>query len=149
CSAPNLTLYGNTFLSNFAGGGGGFTATGTRTLAIINNLVARNFTTGGVASNGAGIYCSTTSTTSNLFIVNNTIFANQSQSSGGGLACVVSGTTEQLNVFNNIIWGNSATGNGADVWLAGTGLRKTFLYNDVHDMYGVWDIAANLLDLDP
>ncbi len=61
----------------------------------------------------------------------------------------MNGGTEVLNVYNNIIWGNSASGNGADVWLAGTGSKKTFLYNDVHGMYGVWDIAANILDVAP
>jgi hypothetical protein len=34
------------------------------------------------------------------------------------------------------------------IW-AGTGSRKTFRYNDVHSMYGVWDIADNLLDVAP
>jgi hypothetical protein len=62
-----------------------------------------------------------------LTLVNNTISGNSTTGNGGGLSVSVGGTVEILNVYNNIIWGNSASGNGADVYLAGTGSKKTFL----------------------
>jgi len=82
-------------------------------------------------------------------MVNNTISDNSAIGNGGGLAVSISGTSEILNVFNNIIWGNSASGNGSDVYLAGTGSKKSFINNDVDGMYGVWDITANLIDAAP
>ena len=82
-------------------------------------------------------------------MINNTVSDNATTGNGGGLSIAVSGTVEILNVYNNIIWGNSASGNGSDVYLAGTGSKKTFLNNDVDSMYGVWDIAANLQDVAP
>jgi hypothetical protein len=84
-----------------------------------------------------------------LDMINNTITANLAAGNGGGTVFQVNGLTEVLNVFNNIIWGNSATGSGADVYLAGTGQRKEFQFNNSHGMYGVWDIALNNLDLAP
>jgi hypothetical protein len=61
----------------------------------------------------------------------------------------VAGGVELLNVYNNIIWGNLGTINGGDVWLSGTGKKKLFEFNDVDNMYGVWDIATNNIDLSP
>ncbi len=74
-------------------------------------------------------------------MVNNTI----TDCGDYGMVCSISGTVEILNVWNNIIWGNG----GADVYLAGTGSKKTFYNNNVHSMYGVWDITGNLLDVAP
>jgi hypothetical protein len=82
-------------------------------------------------------------------MINNTVTANTSADSGGGVAYEVTGTAELLNVYNNIIWGNFATVNGGDVYLAGTGQRKLFNFNDVDSMYGVWDVATNNIDLAP
>ena len=136
-----LTLIGNTFKQNSSDGqGGGVYAVGP-VLVLQDNLLANNS-----SSQGGGAWVNTSL---NLFMINNTVFGNQSTGTGGGAAFEVDGTVELLNVYNNIIWGNSAAGNGVDVWLAGTGQQKLFLYNDVHDMYGVWDIAQNLVDAEP
>ncbi len=134
-SSGSATISANVFKQN---SGGGLSVTAP-TITLIDNLVSKN-------TSGSGIYVSPSST---LTMINNTVTDNATTGNGGGLACSVSGVTEVLSVYNNIIWGNSASGNGADVWLAGTGSKKTFLYNDVHGMYGVWDIAANLLDVAP
>ena len=135
----------NLFRQNSARlGGGGIYGLGS-SMTIIDNLVTRNSQTGS-GYQGAGIYVKPSSS---LTMVNNTVTDNTAVGSGGGLACQVDGVTEVLNVYNNIIWGNSAAGNGPDVWLAGTGSKKTFRFNDVHGMYGVWDTAANLLDVAP
>ena len=83
-----------------------------------------------------------------LELVNNTVTGN-SAGNGGGVAIAITGVTELLYAYNNILWGNTASGNGADVWLVGTGSRKEFFNNDVHGMYGVWDIAQNGLDIAP
>jgi hypothetical protein len=98
------------------------------------------------STNGAGIWVNVSS---NLFLINNTITANNSAGTGGGVVFQVSGVVELLNVFNNIIWGNTATGSGGDVYLTGTGQRKVFEFNDVDSMYGVWDIAVNNMDVSP
>jgi hypothetical protein len=82
-------------------------------------------------------------------MINNTVFGNSASASGGGVAFQVTGTVELLNVYNNIIWGNRTDGNGGDVWLAGTGQRKVFEFNDVDSMFGVWDIARNNINLSP
>jgi hypothetical protein len=134
-NASTVTVSANIFKQNF---GGGFTVSAT-TVNLLGNLVAKN-------TQGGGIYVNPFSM---LTMINNTVSDNASGGNGGGLACSIGGTSEVLDVYNNIIWGNSAAGNGADVWLAGTGSRKTFRYNAVHGMYGVWDIADNLLDVAP
>ena len=145
CIARNLILSGNMFRQNVSGYAGGFVASGN-SVVLVNNLVARNAATRPDPYGGGGI---SVSASSNLFMINNTIFGNTSGGRGGGVVFYVGGTTEMLDVYNNIIWGNSAASDGADVWLAGTGQRKTFRFNNVHGMYGVWDIAENLLDVDP
>jgi hypothetical protein len=146
CSAYlALTIFGNTFTRNTAFGmGGGVYAAGLA-INIADNLVVNNNS----LSNGGGIGMNTSS---NLFLINNTITANTSAGTGGGVAFQVNGLVELLNVFNNIIFGNTASGNGADVWLAGTGQQKLFEFNDVDDvnsMYGIWDLTANNIYLSP
>ncbi len=136
----------NIFQKNTAitGGGGGLYVAGPA-LTLQDNLVANN-SQGSATSQGGGIWVNATS---NLFMINNTIFGNTAAGSGGGAAFQVNGTVELLNVYNNIIWGNAADGNGGDVWLAGTGQKKVFEFNDVDSLYGVWDIALNNIDLSP
>jgi predicted outer membrane repeat protein len=134
----NATISSNVFRQNSASAGGAIYAD-CSSANIIGNLVTKSLSGGGVHVVPRSL----------LILVNNTITDNSTAGNGGGLACQISGTSEVLDVYNNIIWGNSAGGNGADVWLAGTGSRKTFRYNDVHGMYGVWDIADNLLDVAP
>jgi hypothetical protein len=145
CCGGTATIISNTFTGNWAGSGGGGLYVAGPSLTLQDNLLVNNSETS-PSSQGGGLWVDATS---NLFMINNTIFGNTAAGSGGGAAFEVTGTVELLNVYNNIIWGNSASGNGADVWLAGTGQQKVFLYNDVNDMYGVWDIAQNLLNVDP
>jgi Right handed beta helix region len=149
CFASNLTLFGNTFAQDIAGAGGGLSAGANGTLWLLDNKVARNLATAN-SGGGGGIYLFLSS--SNLFMINNTVFGNTAVGNGGGIYCAVSGTTEILNAYNNIIWGNSVSSSGshgADVLLSGAGQKTTFLYNDVHDMYGLWQYTGNLLDVDP
>ena len=134
-STGSSTISANSFKQN---SGGGISASGA-TIFITDNLVAKN-------TAGSAISASPTVL---LNMVNNTVTDNTTTGNGGGLSVSVSGTSEILNVYNNIIWGNSASGNGADVWLAGTGSKKSFINNDVDGMYGVWDITANLIDAAP
>jgi predicted outer membrane repeat protein len=144
-SGGTMTLSGNIFQQNSAAlSGGGIYALG-QSINLLDNLVVNN-SQGSSSSQGGGIWVDATS---NLFMINNTVTGNTSAGSGGGAAYVVTGTVELLNVYNNIIWGNSASGNGGDVYLAGTGQKKVFDFNDVDSMYGVWDIAATNIDLSP
>jgi len=144
-SAGQPVISANFVIQNLAANSGGGIFASASIVQLTDNLVVNNSQTGS-SYQGGGIYVNPTA---NLTMINNTVTGNTTTGSGGGLAVSVSGTVEILNVYNNIIWGNSASGNGSDVWLAGTGSKKTFLYNDVDSMYGVWDIAANLLDVAP
>ena len=143
CGAATLTA--NTFKQNTASQNGGAIYASGATITMSDNLVVKNSQSGS-AYTGGGIWVNASAT---LNMVNNTITANTAAGGGGGVALQVSGVVEILNVFNNIIWGNTATGSGVDVYLAGTGQKKQFLFNDAHGMYGVWDIAVNNLDVDP
>jgi hypothetical protein len=142
------TVLGNSFQYNTASqGGGGLYVDGSQ-VTLLNNLIARNQQSG-ANYGGGGLWVRASST---LDMLNNTICANTNAGTGGvggGVAFTVAGVTEILQVHNNIIWDNKAAGNGVDVYLAGTGSRKVFQYNDTHDMYGVWDLATLNLDVDP
>jgi hypothetical protein len=151
---PSLTASGNTFIGNIIAGpvpeygsegfGAGLYVSGT-TINLLDNLVVSN-TSSASLSEGSGIWVDAYSV---LNMVNNTVTGNTSAGDGGGVAYVVTGTVELLNVYNNIIWGNSASGNGGDVWLSGTGQERIFSNNDAHDIYNVWDVFTNNLDVDP
>jgi len=134
------TVSGNTFVNNSAAVGGGIYAW-VQMINMTDNILAQNN-----SSSGGGIWANTSS---NLFLINNTITANNSYGFGGGVTFQVSGVVELLNVFNNIIWGNTASGSGGDVYLTGTGQQKVFEFNDVDSMSGVWDIATSNIDLAP
>ena len=134
----NLVLQNQSATAN----GAGIQATGD-TIKLYNNVVAGNTAASGYK--GGGIYLTPSV---RLELVNNTVTGN-SAGNGGGVAIAITGVTELLYAYNNILWGNTASGNGADVWLVGTGSRKEFFNNDVHGMYGVWDIAQNGLDIAP
>jgi len=139
-----MTLAGNTAKRNTAGYAGGGFYVDSGTVNLLDNLVVGNAQTGS-GYNGGGVWLRE----SLLYMINNTLFGNIAAGSGGGAAFQVDGTTEILHVYNNIIFGDTANGNGADVYLAGTGQRKEFLFNDTDDMYGVWDIATSDVDIDP
>ena len=147
-SSGTLSLSGNLVLRNRvagtgSGSGGGGIYASAPTLKLFNNVVAGNTAPSGTTGGGLWLNPRT-----QMELLNNTVTGN-SGGNGGGAAISITGVTEQLYAYNNILWGNSATGNGKDVWLAGTGQRKEFLYNDAHDLYGVWDIAVNNIDLAP
>jgi hypothetical protein len=145
CSGlTTATLSANTFNANSAATGAGLYVTG-QTIILQDNLVVNNSQTS-PSSQGGGLWVDATS---NLFMINNTVSGNTAAGSGGGAAFEVAGVVELLNVYNNIIWGNTAAGNGADVWLAGTGAKRVFSYNDAHGLFGVWDIFQNNPDTDP
>jgi len=55
---------------------------------------------------------------------------------------------ELLNVYNNIIWAIRQRQRRGCL-ARRHGPAESFLYNDVNNMYGVWDIAQNLLNVDP
>jgi predicted outer membrane repeat protein len=138
------TIQGNMFQQNTAGGNGGALYASVVAVTISDNLVAGNKQTGS-SSTGGGVWVDASS---QLFLINNTITGNTSAGGGGGVAFQVDGVVPFLNVFNNIIWGNSGAP-GADVWLAGTGRERVFSYNDADGFFGIWDLFANNLDVDP
>jgi predicted outer membrane repeat protein len=144
CSVTNpIILSGNVFQQNTGASGGGLYVTGPN-VNLLNNLVTHNAANTS-SYQGGGFWVDASST---LNMINNTVTGNTA-GYGGGAAYIVTGTVELLNVYNNIIWGNTATGNGGDVWLAGTGQKKVFDFNDADSMYGVWDIAVNNKDVSP
>ncbi|RLA03579.1 MAG: hypothetical protein DRQ54_10585 [Gammaproteobacteria bacterium] len=141
--SPTATISGNQWLDNVAeGASGGALWWKGETLTVVNNAA-----TGNQAGNDGGGFAITPSVS--LTMVNNTLSENSASGNGGGAAFRVEGVTELLQVYNNIIWGNAASGDGDDVYLAGTGSSKQFRYNNAHGMYGVWDSAANNMDLAP
>jgi len=144
CSQGSYTISNNRFEQNAASTGGGLYATGP-TVTLQDNLVLNN-SQAGATSQGGGIWVDATS---ELFMINNTITGNTAAGSGGGVAFRITGVVEVLNVYNNIIWGNSASSYGGDAWLAGTGERRVFAFNDAHDMFGVWDVEQNNIDASP
>ena len=136
------TLSGNLFRQNQAASslGGGLCYTNSSgQLRLFNNVFSLNS-----AASGGGLWMKASTNT----MVNNTVTEN-SAANGGGAFFQVDGVVEKIYVYNNIVWGNTATANGGDVYLAGTGSRKEFQYNDAHGMYGVWDIATSNLDVAP
>jgi hypothetical protein len=142
-SGTNI-ITANIFQQNSSADGAGAIYAACPAITISDNLVVNNTQTG-ASANGGGIFVNPGSI---LYMINNTIVGNSSAGGGGGAAFQI-GTTPSLYVFNNIIWGNSATGNGADVYLTGSGQQTALQFNDVNGMYGVWNIAAPLLNTDP
>jgi predicted outer membrane repeat protein len=143
-SLASITILANTFSQNAAATGGGGIYASAQTVKMLDNLVQRNLQTSS-SSQGGGVWVDASS---ELFFINNTITANNSAAGGGGAAFQIEGVVEVLNVFNNIFWGNSGRP-GADVWLAGTGEERIFSNNDADDIFGVWDVFTNNLDISP
>ena len=139
-----VTVQANTFEQNISSGAGGALYVSAPTVTIADKLVVGNTQTN-VSSTGGGVWVNAAT---NLYFINNTITGNVSAGGGGGAAFKLAGTVEVLNVYNNIIWGNSGSP-GADVWLSGTGEERVFSNNDAHDLFGIWDLFENNLDVDP
>jgi len=134
----------NLFQQNASPDGAGAIYAASPAITISGNLVLNNTQTGaGATGGGMGVNPGNV-----LYLINNTIFGNSSAGGGGGAAFQISGT-QSLYVFNNIIWGNSATGSGADVYLAGGGQQTALQYNDINGIYGVWNLAAPMWNVDP
>lgn len=149
CSGGTITLekntvYGNSHNSSNAKGGGVY-ALGA-TVKLLGNMIYGNRQTSGSGGAGGGVWVNATTL---LDMVNNTVTANAAAGIGGGAAFQVDGVAETLHVYNNIFFGNAADGNGDDVHVAGSGSRKEFMYNDAHDLYGVWDLSEHNLDAAP
>ena len=148
CTWCSPTVKGNTFVGN--SGGCIYFENGGATLQ--QNVVRRNvgiavkavnyswlnLSDNLVAKNDVGIDATITSA---FTMINNTVTDN----SGGGLSVSVPGSSETLDVYNNIIWGNG----GSDITVSGIGSKKILLSNDVHSISGIWDVAANLIDVAP
>ena len=139
-----VTFEANTFKQNTSGGNGGELSISAPSVTFADNLVVGNTQTN-ASSTGGGVWVNAAT---NLFFINNTISGNYSAGAGGGAAFQISDNMEVLNVFNNIIWGNTGSP-GADVWLSGTGQERIFSNNDAHDLFGIWDLFENNLDVDP
>lgn len=140
-----FTVERNVFRQNNSPGrGGAFFLDGGRAVRMTDNLFANNSAPS--AASGGAVWVNATS---NLTFLNNTLTQNTTGGGGGGLRIVVNGLTEQINVFNNIIWGNTAAGDGDDVYITGTGASKIFRFNNAHDLFGVWDLATDNLDVAP
>lgn len=142
-NGSSLILSGNKFKLNTASQPGGGLFADCLTMQLQDNLFVKNSQSNS-GNGGGGIWVRSRA----LDMINNTLTDNTSAGVGGGVVFAVDGVTEVLHVYNNIIWGNTANG-GGDIWLYGTGSRKEFMFNDAHDMYGVWDIAQNNLDVAP
>ncbi|HUD46491.1 MAG TPA: right-handed parallel beta-helix repeat-containing protein [Candidatus Baltobacteraceae bacterium] len=156
CYGSAVVVQANTFLSNSASGNAGAIFIAADTVKFSDNLVTGNTQTvpvsstlnqdGYASATGGGVWVTAVS---EVDFVNNTIAGNTSAGAGGGAAFQQYGSTEVLNVLNNIIWGNSAATEGGDVWLSGTGQERVFSNNDANDIFGVFDLFENNLDVDP
>jgi len=138
-----VTVQANKFEQNAGSSDGGAVYISAPTITFSDNLVAGNLQTN-ASSTGGGVWVDASS---QLSFINNTITSNTSAGGGGGVAFQIE-DGEVLNVFNNIIWGNSGEP-GADVWSGGSGEERIFSNNDANDIFGVWDVFTNNLDIDP
>lgn len=143
-SEAAVNVQANMFEQNISAGNGGALYVSAPNVTISDNLVVGNEQTN-VSATGGGVWVDASA---ELAFINNTITGNVSVGGGGGVAFKINGTVEILNVFNNIIWGNYGSP-GADVWLAGTGEERIFSNNDAHDLFGIWDLFEDNLDVDP
>ncbi len=103
------TIARNTITDNSIGGtaqGGGILIRGSGTPLVENNVLARNYCSGGGGAIHVGAGCSPT-------IRNNTIYDNEGNPAEGALTGGIqsSGTP---TIVNNIIWGNHRTGGTPD-----------------------------------
>ena len=112
------------------------------TIDLINNVITNNN-----SLSGSGCLYVVSPGTINL--INNTLTQNKTTGYGGGLYVDVNNTTAILNIYNNIIWGNTAGTEGDDIYLSGYGAKKNFYNNNVHEIVGTLDFAANNIDVAP
>ena len=148
-NGENCLISSNVFLQNISHGLGGglffsYSAGGPPALTLQANLIAYNTTTNSGQS-GGGIFLSAGTS---LNMVNNTIFGNSASGQGGGM--YIADYSSVNAIYNNIFWNNTVTvpGNGGDIYESGSS-PSYFCNNDVNDLYGVWTVALNNLNVDP
>jgi hypothetical protein len=148
-NSENCLISSNVFLQNISHGTGGglffsYTAGVPPALTLQANLIAYNTTTNSGQS-GGGIFLSAGASVN---LVNNTIFGNSASGQGGGMYLGDYGSVNAI--YNNIFWNNTVTvpGNGGDIYESGSS-PSYFCNNDINDLYGVWTVALNNLNLDP
>jgi hypothetical protein len=117
----------------------------SRHISVQNNIIVKNLNDRSSAQ-GSGLYVYSTNT---INILSNTLSQNTTKGQGGGLYIDINNSTATLNLYNNIIWGNTAEKGGGDIYLNGYGSKKNFYNNNVHDIVGTFDFAANNIDVAP
>lgn len=148
-NGDHCLISSNVFLKNISHNNGGglffsYSANVPPALTLQANLIAYNSITNGSYS-GGGIFLSAGSSVN---MVNNTIFGNSASGQGGGMYI---GDYNSVNaIYNNIFWNNTVTvpGNGGDIYESGSS-PSYFSNNDINDLYGVWTVALNNLNVDP
>jgi len=148
-NGENCLISSNVFLQNISHGLGGglffsYSAGVPPALTLQANLIAYNTTTNSGQS-GGGIFLSAGTS---LKMVNNTIFGNSSSGQGGGM--YIADYSSVNAIYNNIFWNNTVTvpGNGGDIYESGSS-TSYFCNNDINDLYGVWTVALNNVNVDP
>jgi hypothetical protein len=115
----------------------------SKIIKLTNNLITKNVCGSGT---GCGVYVQSTDTVN---INSNTISENSTQGQNAGLYLDINNDTVVINIYNNIIWNNKAEKGGGDIYLNGYGSKKNFYNNNVHDIVGTFDFAANNIDVAP
>ncbi len=147
CSGGTFIISSNNFqqnVMNSAGGSGAGLYISAANILLQDNLVMNNAVLNS-SYQGGGLYVNPSST---LYMVNNTIYGNTAAGQGGGMYIAVGSATNYM--YNNIFWNNtvSVPGNGGDIYESGSS-QTYFCNNDVNDLYGVWMVSQNRLNVDP
>jgi hypothetical protein len=142
CSVSNSTIMKSNFFCN---NDKHITYVGSKLMTVLNNIFIKN-TNESTSSKGCSLYVVSSG---NINVINNTLSRNTTKGQGGGLYIDINNSTATLNLYNNIIWGNTAETGGADIYLNGYGSKKNFYNNNVHDIVGTFDFAANNIDVAP
>jgi nitrous oxidase accessory protein NosD len=144
-SASNLLDFESNYLSKNVGSDTGIIYLNSKLITTKNNIITGNSSYESTSAKGC-LYINSSGT---INLVNNTLSQNQTKGYGGGLYVDINNTTAILNLYNNIIWGNTADNGGGDIYLNGYGSKKNFYNNNVHEIVGTFDFAANNIDVAP
>lgn len=136
----SLVFIGNTFIGNYAkeGNGGGVAVELGSGLGIFaNNLFVNN-----KAEVGAGV--NVYSEGGLLFLVNNTLSNNVSETDGGGIYFSLP-LKSTLHFYNNILWNNKAQQKGQDLYID----DHLYIYNHdkKHEMASIVNLAHNIFSI--
>jgi len=141
----NLLNMESNYILNNLGSTNGVLYLISKLITARNNIITDNDTYESASAKGClYIYSSGT-----INLINNTLSENKTKGYGGGLYVDINNTTTILNLYNNIIWGNKAETGGSDIYLNGYGSKKNFYNNNVHEIVGTFDFAANNIDVAP